>query len=185
TSLSDHLSPAPQLFNSYGPTEATVVTTLERLTPENRFDLLRLRSVQVAHRTTSVSIGKPISNAQVYVLDQYQQPVPIGVPGELHIGGAGLARGYWQRPELTAEKFIEKAGSRGQEAEGNNRLYKTGDLVRFRRDGNLEYLGRVDNQVKICGFRIELGEIETVLRQHPQVSQAVVIAHQEITGQKR
>ncbi|BAZ82714.1 non-ribosomal peptide synthetase [Sphaerospermopsis kisseleviana CS-549] len=177
TSLSDHLSPAPQLFNSYGPTEATVVTTLERLTPENRFDF--------AHRTTSVSIGKPISNAQVYVLDQYQQPVPIGVPGELHIGGAGLARGYWQRPELTAEKFIEKAGSRGQEAEGNNRLYKTGDLVRFRRDGNLEYLGRVDNQVKIRGFRIELGEIETVLRQHPQVSQAVVIAHQEITGQKR
>ncbi|QYX31920.1 non-ribosomal peptide synthetase [Sphaerospermopsis torques-reginae] len=156
-----HLSPAPQLFNSYGPTEATVVTTLERLTPSN----------------TSVSIGKPISNAQVYVLDQYQQPVPIGVPGELHIGGAGLARGYWQRPELTAEKFIENT-------EGN-RLYKTGDLVKLRRDGSLEYLGRVDNQVKIRGFRIELGEIETVLRQHPQVSQAVVIAHQETTGQKR
>ncbi|MDB9319490.1 non-ribosomal peptide synthetase [Nodularia spumigena] len=156
-----HISPAPQLFNSYGPTEATVVTTLERLNPTN----------------TSVSIGKPISNAQVYILDQYQQPVPIGVPGELHIGGAGLARGYWQRPELTAEKFIENT-------EGN-RLYKTGDLVRLRRDGNLEYLGRVDNQVKIRGFRIELGEIETVLRQHPQISQAVVIAHQEITGQKR
>jgi amino acid adenylation domain-containing protein/non-ribosomal peptide synthase protein (TIGR01720 family) len=155
-----HLSPAPQLFNSYGPTEATVVTTLERLTPTN----------------TSVSIGKPISNAHVYVLDQNQQPVPIGVPGELHIGGAGLARGYWQRPELTNEKFIENT-------EGN-RLYKTGDLVRFRRNGNLEYLGRVDNQVKIRGFRIELGEIETVLRQHPQISQAVVIAHQEITGQK-
>jgi non-ribosomal peptide synthase protein (TIGR01720 family) len=124
-----------------------------------------------------VSIGKPISNAQVYVLDQNQQPVPIGVPGELHIGGAGLARGYWQRPELTNEKFIENT-------EGN-RLYKTGDLVKFRIDGNLEYLGRVDNQVKIRGFRIELGEIETVLRQHPQISQAVVIAHQEITGQKR
>ncbi len=156
-----HLSPAPQLFNSYGPTEATVVTTLERLTPTN----------------TTVSIGKPISNAQVYVLDQYQQPVPIGVPGELHIGGAGLARGYWQRPELTNEKFIENT-------EGN-RLYKTGDLVKLSRDGSLEYLGRVDNQVKIRGFRIELGEIETVLRQHPQVSQAVVIAHQETTGQKR
>jgi amino acid adenylation domain-containing protein/non-ribosomal peptide synthase protein (TIGR01720 family) len=156
-----HLSQPPQLFNSYGPTEATVVTTLERLTPTN----------------TAVSIGKPISNAQVYVLDQNQQPVPIGIPGELHIGGAGLARGYWQRPELTNEKFIENT-------EGN-RLYKTGDLVRFRRNGNLEYLGRVDNQVKIRGFRIELGEIETVLRQHPQISQAVVIAHQEITGQKR
>lgn len=163
-----HLSPVPELFNTYGPTEATVVTALERLTPA----------------ATSVSIGRPISNAQVYVLDQYQQAVPIGVPGELHIGGAGLARGYWQRPELTAEKFIEKAGGRRQETEGN-RLYKTGDLVRFRTDGKLEYLGRVDNQVKIRGFRIELGEIEAVLRQHPQVLQAVVIAHEDTPGQKR
>ncbi|WGV25098.1 amino acid adenylation domain-containing protein [Halotia branconii CENA392] len=162
-----HLSPAPQLFNTYGPTEATVVTTLERLTPA----------------ATSVSIGRAISNAQVYVLDRYLQPAPIGVPGELHIGGAGLARGYWQRPELTNEKFIEKA-------EGC-RLYKTGDLVRFRTDGKLEYLGRVDNQVKIRGFRIELGEIEAVLRQHPQVLQTVAIptarlaaiAHEEIPGQ--
>lgn len=163
-----HLSPVPELFNTYGPTEATVVATLERLTPA----------------ATSVSIGRPISNAQVYVLDQYQQPVPIGVPGELHIGGAGLARGYWQRPELTAEKFIEKGEGRRQEAEGN-RLYKTGDLVRFRTNGKLEYLGRVDNQVKIRGFRIELGEIEAVLRQHPQVLQAVVIAHEDTPGQKR
>nr|WP_225895950.1 non-ribosomal peptide synthetase [Dendronalium phyllosphericum] len=171
-----HLSPVPQLFNTYGPTEATVITTLERLTPE----------------ATSVSIGRPISNAQVYVLDRYHQPVPIGVPGELHIGGTGLARGYWQRPELTNEKFIEKVGGSGsasltdqrQEAEGS-KLYKTGDLVRFRVDGCLEYLGRVDNQVKIRGFRIELGEIEAVLRQHPQVLQAVVIAHEDTPGQKR
>ncbi|MCP6760180.1 MAG: amino acid adenylation domain-containing protein [Fischerella sp. CENA71] len=169
-----HLSPVPELFNTYGPTEATVVSTLERLSPT----------------ATSISIGRPISNAQVYVLDQYQQPVPIGVPGELHIGGTGLARGYWQRPQLTAEKFIEKAeGSTSatlsdQEAEGR-RLYKTGDLVRFCKDGKLEYLGRVDNQVKIRGFRIELGEIEAVLRQHPQVLQAVVIAHEDTPGQKR
>jgi amino acid adenylation domain-containing protein/non-ribosomal peptide synthase protein (TIGR01720 family) len=173
-----HLSPVPQLFNTYGPTEATVVTTLERLTPA----------------AISVSIGRPINNAQVYVLDQYLQPVPIGVPGELHIGGAGLARGYWQRPELTNEKFVSNAlqsrgageqGSRGANENQSSRLYKTGDLVRFRTDGKLEYLGRVDNQVKIRGFRIELGEIEAVLRQHPQVLQAVAIAHEDSPGQKR
>ncbi|MBW4429031.1 MAG: amino acid adenylation domain-containing protein [Nostoc desertorum CM1-VF14] len=165
-----HLSPVPELFNTYGPTEATVVTTLKRLSPA----------------ATSVSIGRPISNAQVYVLDQYLQPVPIGVPGELHIGGAGLARGYWQRPELTNEKFISNAlQSRGANENQSSRLYKTGDLVKFRADGRLEYLGRVDNQVKIRGFRIELGEIEAVLRQHPQVLQAVVIAHEDIPGQKR
>ena len=165
-----HLSPVPELFNTYGPTEATVVATLERLTPA----------------ATSVSIGRPISNGQVYVLDQYLQPVPIGVPGELHIGGAGLARGYWQRPELTNEKFVSNAlQSRGANENQSSRLYKTGDLVRFRKDGKLEYLGRVDNQVKIRGFRIELGEIEAVLRQHPQVLQAVVIAHEDTPGQKR
>ncbi|MCC5645816.1 amino acid adenylation domain-containing protein [Nostoc sp. CHAB 5824] len=156
-----HLSHPPQLLNSYGPTEATVITTLARLTPA----------------ATSVAIGRPISNAQVYILDQYLQPVPIGVPGELHIGKAGLARGYWQRPELTDEKFIQSPKL--------DRLYKTGDIARFRADGNLEYLGRVDNQVKIRGFRIELGEIETALRQHPQVFQAVVIAREDIPGQKR
>ncbi|QLE51262.1 amino acid adenylation domain-containing protein [Nostoc sp. C057] len=156
-----HFWHPPQLLNSYGPTEATVIATLDRLTPS----------------ASSVSIGRPISNVQVYVLDKYLQPVPIGVPGELHIGGAGLARGYWQRTELTAEKFIQNAKL--------DRLYKTGDLARFRADGNLEYLGRVDDQVKIRGFRIELGEIETVLRQHPQVFQTVVIAREDIPGQKR
>ncbi|MEH1869668.1 MAG: amino acid adenylation domain-containing protein [Nostoc sp.] len=156
-----HFWHPPQLLNSYGPTEATVITTLDRFTPS----------------ASSVSIGRPISNVQVYVLDKYLQPVPIGVPGELHIGGAGLARGYWQRTELTAEKFIQNAKL--------DRLYKTGDLARFRADGNLEYLGRVDDQVKIRGFRIELGEIETVLRQHPQVFQTVVIAREDIPGQKR
>ncbi|MEH2239779.1 amino acid adenylation domain-containing protein [Nostoc sp.] len=177
-----HLWHPPQLLNSYGPTEATVITTLDRLTPT----------------ATSVAIGQPISNAQVYVLDQYLQPVPIGVPGELHIGGAGLARGYWQRPELTNEKFISnpfqrsrgagEQGSRGakeDQSSDSDRFYKTGDLARFRANGKLEYLGRVDDQVKIRGFRIELGEIETVLRQHPQVFQAVVIAREDIPGQKR
>ncbi len=158
-----HFPNPPQLFNSYGPTEATVVTTLHRF------------------NSTSVTIGRPISNTQVYVLDQYLQPAPIGVPGELHIGGVGLARGYWQRPELTAAKFIQNPMADAT----CNRLYKTGDLARFRADGTLEYLGRVDDQVKIRGFRIELGEIETVLRQHPQVFQAVVIARVDIPGQKR
>jgi amino acid adenylation domain-containing protein/non-ribosomal peptide synthase protein (TIGR01720 family) len=173
-----HLFHPPQLINSYGPTEATVITTLNHLTPAAKF----------------VSIGRPISNAQVYILDQYLQPVPIGVPGELHIGGAGLARGYWQRPQLTALKFIENPfynpksklhSKRIKGATQNPKLYKTGDIARFRADGNLEYLGRVDDQVKIRGFRIELGEIETVLRQHPQVFQAVVVPNEDIPGQKR
>ncbi|MEH2114172.1 amino acid adenylation domain-containing protein [Nostoc sp.] len=167
-----HLSNPPQLLNSYGPTEATVITTLNCLTPA----------------ATSVSIGRPISNAQVYILDRYLQPVPIGVSGELYIAGDGLARGYWQRPELTALKFIENPFYNPKSKIQNpklERLYKTGDTARFRTDGNLEYLGRVDNQVKIRGFRIELGEIETVLREHPQVLQAVVIAREDIPGQKR
>ncbi|QLE40070.1 amino acid adenylation domain-containing protein [Nostoc sp. C052] len=167
-----HLSNPPQLLNSYGPTEATVITTLNCLTPA----------------ATSVSIGRPISNAQVYILDRYLQPVPIGVTGELYIAGDGLARGYWQRPELTALKFIENPFYNPKSKIQNpklERLYKTGDTARFRPDGNLEYLGRVDNQVKIRGFRIELGEIETVLSQHPEVLQAVVIAREDIPGQKR
>ncbi|MFS0516530.1 amino acid adenylation domain-containing protein [Nostoc sp. UIC 10607] len=158
----------PQLVNSYGPTETTVVATLSDLS-EN------------ALNRQEVSIGKPISNVQVYVLDKYLQPVPIGVPGELHIGGAGVARGYLNRPELTAEKFISNPFEKAEE----NKLYKTGDLVRYQPDGNLEYLGRIDSQVKIRGFRIELSEIETILDQHHQVTQAVVIAREDIPGNKR
>src|SRR5262249_25466341 len=112
---------------------------------------------------------------QIYVLDQYLQPVPVGVPGELHIAGVGLARGYLNRPELTAEKFIPHPFS----AEPGARLYKTGDLARYLPDGNLEFLGRIDNQVKIRGFRIEPGEIETVLSRHPAVQQVVVVAREE------
>ena len=170
----EYIGNYPQLVNSYGPTEATVVSTLYNL-PETPIE------------PGEISIGKAIANVKVYVLDQYLQPVPIGVPGELCIGGLGVARGYLNRPELTEEKFIKNPflnpllnkGSRG------DRLYKTGDLVRYKNDGNLEFLGRIDNQVKIRGFRIELTEIETVLNQHYAINQAVVIVREDSPGNKR
>ncbi|MFP5273889.1 amino acid adenylation domain-containing protein [Coleofasciculus sp.] len=157
-----------RLVNIYGPTEATVGTTICELSAANPI-------------STQVPIGRPIRNVQTYILDRYQQPVPIGVPGELHIGGAGLARGYLNRPDLTQEKFIPN--SLGNEL--GERLYKTGDKVRYLSDGNIEYLGRIDNQVKIRGFRIELGEIEAVLSQHPGVRETVVIARVNPTGDKQ
>ena len=120
-----------------------------------------------------VRIGPPIANTQFYVLDRYTQPVPAGVPGELHIGGDGVARGYFERPELTREKFLADPFREGQ------RMYRTGDLVRTVADGSFEFLGRLDNQVKIRGFRIELGEIENELMQQPEVKDAVVVAHGE------
>jgi len=116
-----------------------------------------------------IPIGRPIGNTEVYVLDAGMKRVPVGVPGELHIGGAGVARGYRGRPELTAERFIPDVFSGRPEA----RLYRTGDLVRFRADGQLEYLGRLDDQVKVRGFRIELGEVEATLAAHPGIAQAV------------
>jgi len=164
------------LVNSYGLTETTVVATLSKLS-ENTLN------------RQEIPIGKPISNVQVYVLDRYLQPVPIGVPGELHIGGAGVARGYLNRSELTEEKFIinplKRSRGAKEEQSSNSRLYKTGDLARYLPDGNIEFLGRIDNQVKIRGFRIELSEIETVLNQHYQVDQAVVIAREDLPGNKR
>jgi amino acid adenylation domain-containing protein len=155
-------------FNGYGPTEGSVCATVAKCTPVDE----------------KITIGRPIPHVQVYILDSHLQPVPIGVPGELHIGGSGVARGYLNRPELTAEKFIsnpfvsldppltplDKGG------EQPSKLYKTGDLARYLPDGQIEYLGRIDNQVKVRGFRIELGEIEAVLGQHPLVQEAVVIA---------
>jgi len=157
-----------RLVNNYGPTEATVGATI--------YDL------SVADTTLKeLPIGRPLGNVQTYILDRNGQPVPIGVPGELHIGGAGLARGYLNRPDLTQEKFIPNPFSN----EPGECLYKTGDLVRYLPDGNIEYIGRIDNQVKIRGFRIELGEIETAISQHPSVQQTVVIATENLAGNKQ
>jgi acyl carrier protein len=128
-----------------------------------------------------VPIGRPIANTQIYILDPHLNPVPIGVVGELHSGGVGLARGYLNRRELTAQKFVANPFSDQPGA----RLYKTGDLARYLPDGNIEFLGRIDNQVKIRGFRIELGEIEFVLGQHPTVQSSVVVVQEDTPGDKR
>ncbi|MBD2002953.1 MULTISPECIES: non-ribosomal peptide synthetase [Cyanophyceae] len=132
------------------------------------------------NQQSSLSIGRPIANTQVYLLDAHLQPVPIGVPGELYIGGAGLARGYLNRPDLTAEKFILHSFT----DEPKTRLYKTGDIARYLPNGDIEYIGRSDHQVKIRGFRIELGEIEVALRQHPMVKEAVVLVKEDKPGDK-
>ncbi|MGK7948457.1 MAG: amino acid adenylation domain-containing protein [Xenococcaceae cyanobacterium] len=155
-----------ELVNNYGPTENTVVTTSGVVTR--------------AEKNSSPTIGRPISNTQVYILDPYLQPVPIGVSGELHISSDSLARGYLNRPELTAEKFIASPFSQKEGV----RLYKTGDLARYLPDGNLEFLGRIDHQVKIRGFRIELGEIETAIAAHLQVQEAVVIVREDRPNDK-
>jgi amino acid adenylation domain-containing protein len=145
-----------QVFNAYGPTESSVVTTMFRCTADRK-----------------PPIGHALPNTRVYVLDAKMQPVPIGVAGELYIGGAGLARGYLLRPALTAERFVPNPFAAGE------RLYRTGDLVRWRSDGELDYLGRLDTQVKLRGFRIELGEIEAALLAQDEVAQAVVVAREE------
>ncbi|MFZ2754734.1 MAG: non-ribosomal peptide synthetase, partial [Lysobacteraceae bacterium] len=154
-----------ELWNVYGPTETTVWSTVERVQPGQ----------------TAIAIGRPIDNTEVYIVDKHLQLVPAGIPGELLIGGLGVAKGYLDRPELTAEKFI--ADTLGQRA--NARLYRTGDLARWRRDGRLEAIGRIDHQVKLRGFRIELGEIESVLAAHDAVAQAVVVCREDRPGDKR
>lgn len=159
-----------ELWNVYGPTEATIWSTIYKVGD-------RLKSTKDSHVITP--IGRPIANTDIYILDSYLQPVPIGVPGELHIGGTGLARGYLKRSELTQERFIANPFGNLQAQSQNSRIYKTGDLARYLPDGNIEYLGRIDNQVKIRGFRIELGEIESTLTKHPEVQEAVVIIHPE------
>jgi aspartate racemase len=160
--------PGTQLVNGYGPTEGTTFTCCHRLAPADG-------------ALASIPIGRPIANSEALLLDRNGQPVPIGVPGELLIGGEGLARGYLRRPDLTAERFVPHPFAVGLGA----RLYRSGDLARWRPDGTIEFLGRLDQQVKIRGFRIELGEIEAELAAHPAVRDAVVVAWREEGGNKR
>ena len=157
--------PGTKIVNGYGPTESTTFACTYSI-PE------KLNSA-----VSSIPIGRPLANTRVYVLDRYQNPVPAGVPGEIHIGGEGVALGYLNQPQLTAERFLP-------DPFGEGRLYKTGDRGRFRADSNLEFLGRVDRQLKIRGFRIEPEEIETALQEHAAVKQAVVLARLQRSGEK-
>ncbi len=163
--LAQQLLPKVQaLYNMYGPTETTIWSMLAK----------------IESQPTTISIGHPIANTRVYVLDRHFQPVPLGVTGELCIGGTGLARGYWKRPELTAERFVQV-----RLADQEQRLYRTGDLARYRSDGSLELIGRLDQQIKLRGHRIELGEIEAILDRHPAVAQAIVIVRGDEGGAQR
>jgi len=154
-----------RFFNAYGPTEATVWSTIDKCDAGD----------------TKPAIGRPIRNTQIYLLDEHLEPVPVGVTGELHIGGVGLARGYLNRPDVTAARFIPNRFS----TESGTRLYRSGDLARFLPDGRIEFLGRIDDQVKIRGFRIELGEIEATLSSHPAVRECVVVVREDTPKEKR
>ena len=162
-----HAQSAAELINGYGPTETTVYSTYWRCDPAD------IRPV--------VPIGRPLANTRVWILDPHGAPVPIGVPGEIHIAGDGVARGYLGRPELTAQRFVRDPFGRDALA----RMYRTGDRARYLPDGNIEFLGRVDHQVKLRGFRIELGEIEAVLARQPQVREAVVQLRVDTPGDPR
>src|SRR5581483_902658 len=155
-----------ELWNMYGPTETTIWSSIYQVT---------------SRLTNTAPIGRPIANTTFYILDAQRQPVPIGAAGELYIGGDGVARGYFNRPELTAEKFVPDPFSSVPAA----RLYRTGDLARHLPDGNVQFLGRTDFQVKVRGFRIELGEIECAIAQHPLIQQAVVVVREDTPGDKR
>ena len=163
------LLPDVRIINGYGPTESTTFTCCYPI-PRN-----------LPSGISSIPLGRPIANTEVWVLDPYLQPVPVGVPGELYVGGDGLARGYHRRPELTAQRFIPHPFRTDPGA----RLYRTGDLVRYLADGTLEFLGRLDQQVKLRGFRIEPGEVEAALARHPDVREAAVVIREEPSGDKR
>jgi acyl carrier protein len=164
--LADRLLPlGGELWNMYGPTETTIWSLVERVVPGEMHP----------------GIGRPIANTQVYILDAARRPVPVGVPGELYIGGDGLARGYLKRPELNAERFVADPFS----TVPNARMYRTGDLARWRADGTVQCLGRADHQVKIRGYRIEPGEIEAMLAKHADVAQNVVVARADSSGEQR
>jgi hypothetical protein len=156
---------AGDLFNLYGPTETTVWSAAQR----------------IGRQESQILIGRPVANTRLYVLDAERELVPIGSVGELYIGGAGLAREYLNRPDVTRERFVTHAFSPNR----SERLYRTGDLVRYTVGGRLEYMGRIDQQIKIRGVRIELGEIEVVLREHPDVRDAVVVVQEEQADDKR
>ena len=161
-------APRARYINEYGPTETVVGCCVYEV---------QAQAGQAAH----IPIGRPIKNTRIYVLDAYLQPVPVGVAGELYIAGEGVARGYLQRPEVTAERFLPDPFSR----EPGRRMYRSGDMARYRADGVLEYLGRADHQVKLRGFRIELGEIEACLEEHLLIEQAVVLAREDQPGEKK
>jgi len=160
--------PDVRIINAYGPTEATIIATVYPIDPACTHD-------------RNAPIGRPVANMQCYLLDANLQPVPIGVRGELYVGGIGVARGYWQRPELTAERFLPNPFV----TDPNARLYRTGDLGRWLPDGTIEFCGRIDHQVKIRGLRIELGEIEQALTAHPAVREQVVIVREDRPGDKK
>jgi acyl carrier protein len=157
--------PPERLLHVYGPTESTTFASWYRVR-------------DVAEGAATVPIGHPISNTQLYVLDAHLEPVPVGASGELYLGGDGLAQGYLNQPALTAERFVPHPFA----DEPGSRLYRTGDLARYSSDGVVEFLGRIDHQVKLRGFRVEPAEIETVLEQHPAVRQAVVLPRDDLPG---
>ncbi|MCB0082341.1 MAG: amino acid adenylation domain-containing protein, partial [Caldilineaceae bacterium] len=173
TELAEKLLPrCASLWNMYGPTETTIWSTIHQVTTE------QFNGSEEQSQNGVVPIGHPIANTTIHILDANGQPAPVGVPGDLYIGGEGLARGYFNRPELTAERFIDDPFAAAPQA----RLYKTGDLAQYRADGTIDFLGRQDDQVKLRGFRIELGEIESVLNRHPGVEQAVVALREDSAG---
>ncbi|KAF3890915.1 amino acid adenylation domain-containing protein [Tolypothrix bouteillei VB521301] len=165
------LERSTELWNLYGPTETTIWSAVKKV--EN--------NTRIEHTNNIVSIGRPIANTEFYILDTYLQPVPVGVPGELHIGGVGLARGYFNQPKLTFEKFIPNPFNNNPKS----RLYKTGDLVCYQSDGTIKYISRIDHQVKLRGFRIELGEIEALINQYPAAQESVVVVRSDEPERER